>query len=161
MKYGWRFGECLYSLLRVIWFILTDLYVCMSWGSLASINTRLRTGHPEFNSQKCQWWNFLSSPHCPDQLWSPPSLLIGLIKGALPSGMKRPGRKADLSLPHNAEVKNVWSYISTPQCIFVAWYLVKHRDFTFSLPVSVMITNHRKRAELCPEMACISNISLP
>jgi hypothetical protein len=25
----------------------------------------------------------------------------------------------------------VWSYTSTPQYIFIAWCLVKHRDFTF------------------------------
>jgi hypothetical protein len=32
----------------------------------------------------------------------------------------------------SAEVKNAWSYTSTPQYFFMAWYLVKHRDnFTF------------------------------
>jgi hypothetical protein len=45
------------------------------------------------------------------------------------SGM---GRAADHSLPSNVEVKNVWSYTFTPQYVFMAWYLVKHRNnFTF------------------------------
>jgi hypothetical protein len=31
--------------------------------------------------------------------------------------------------------KNAWSYTFTPQYVFMAWYLVKHRDnFTFTLP---------------------------
>jgi hypothetical protein len=29
-------------------------------------------------------------------------------------GVKRPGREADHSLPSSAEVKNAWSYTSTP-----------------------------------------------
>jgi hypothetical protein len=29
-------------------------------------------------------------------------------------GVKRPGREADHSLPSNADVKNAWSYTSTP-----------------------------------------------
>jgi hypothetical protein len=48
--------------------------------------------------------------------------------------VKRPGREADHSPPSSAEVKNAWSYTSTPQYVFVAWCLVKHRDnFTFYL----------------------------
>jgi hypothetical protein len=51
-------------------------------------------------------------------------------------GVKRPGREADHSPPYSAEVKNAWSYTSTPQYVFKAWCLVKHRDnFTFSLPL--------------------------
>jgi hypothetical protein len=47
--------------------------------------------------------------------------------------VKRPGREADHSPPPSAEVKNAWSYISTPQYAFMAWCLVKHRDnFTFT-----------------------------
>jgi hypothetical protein len=50
--------------------------------------------------------------------------------------VKRPGREADHSPPSSAEVKNVWSYISTPQYVLMAWCLVKHKDnstFTFIL----------------------------
>jgi hypothetical protein len=52
--------------------------------------------------------------------------------GSFP-GVKRPGREADNSPPSSAEVKNARSYTSTPQYVFVAWCLVKHRDnFTFT-----------------------------
>jgi hypothetical protein len=40
-------------------------------------------------------------------------------------GGKRPGREADNSPPSSAEVKNAWSYTSTPQYDFVAWCSVK------------------------------------
>jgi hypothetical protein len=47
----------------------------------------------------------------------------------------RPKREADHSPPSGAEVKNVWSYTSTPQYVFMAWCLLKHKDnFTFTLP---------------------------
>jgi hypothetical protein len=54
-------------------------------------------------------------------------------RGSFP-GLKRPGREADHSPPSSAEVKNAWSYTSTPLYVFMAWCLVKHRDnfiFTF------------------------------
>jgi hypothetical protein len=49
-------------------------------------------------------------------------------------GERRLGREADHSPPSRAEVKNAWCYTSTPQYIFMAWCLVKHRNnFTFTL----------------------------
>jgi hypothetical protein len=60
----------------------------------------------------------------------PASYPVG-TRGSFPGG-KRPGREADHSPPSSAEVKNAWSYTSTPQYVFMAWCLVKHRDiFTF------------------------------
>jgi hypothetical protein len=53
----------------------------------------------------------------------------------LSSVVKRLGREADHSPPSRAVVKNEWSYTSYPQNVFMAWYLVKHRDnfnFTFT-----------------------------
>jgi len=56
-----------------------------------------------------------------------------LVPGALSVGVKRPGREADHSPTFSAEVKNVWSYTSTPQYVFMAWCLVKHwENFTFT-----------------------------
>jgi hypothetical protein len=51
-------------------------------------------------------------------------------RGSFP-GVKRPGREADQSLHLVLRSKNEWSYTSTPQYTFMAWCLVKHRDFTF------------------------------
>jgi hypothetical protein len=54
-------------------------------------------------------------------------------------GVKRPGREADHSPQPSAEVKNAWSYISTPEYVFMAWYLIKHKDdFIFALPFHVV-----------------------
>jgi hypothetical protein len=46
-------------------------------------------------------------------------------------GVKQPGREADHSPPSSVEVKNIWSYTSTQPYVFMAWYLVKRKDFTF------------------------------
>jgi hypothetical protein len=53
-------------------------------------------------------------------------------EGSFPGG-KASEREADHSPPPSAEVKNVWSYTSSPQYVFMAWCLVKHRD-KFTLP---------------------------
>jgi len=42
-----------------------------------------------------------------------------------------------MKLTTGAKVKNVWHYTSTPQCVFMAWCLVKRRNnftFIFNLP---------------------------
>jgi hypothetical protein len=44
------------------------------------------------------------------------------------TGVERPGREADNSSPSNAEVKNAYNYTSTPQYVFMACGLVKHRE---------------------------------
>jgi hypothetical protein len=72
---------------------------------------------------------FFSSPPCPDWLWGPSSPLSkGMEGGALSPEVKRSGRESDHSPPSSAEVKNAWSYTSTPQYAFMAYYLVKNRD---------------------------------
>jgi hypothetical protein len=53
---------------------------------------------------------------------------IQWVPGALSLRVKRPGCEADQSPPCSAEVKNAWSHTSTPQYVFMAWCLVKHRD---------------------------------
>jgi len=50
-----------------------------------------------------------------------------------------PGIKAALTWswpPSSAEVKT-WSYTSTPPYVFMAWYLVKHRNI-FALPYHLL-----------------------
>jgi hypothetical protein len=59
---------------------------------------------------------------------------IQRVPGTVSLGVKRPGREADHTPPSSAEVKNAWSYTSTPQYVFMAWCLVKHKDnFNFYL----------------------------
>jgi hypothetical protein len=58
---------------------------------------------------------------------------IQWVPGILSLGVKRPECEADDSPPSSAEVKNAWSYNSSPQYVFMAWCLVKHKDnFTFT-----------------------------
>jgi hypothetical protein len=59
-------------------------------------------------------------------------------RGSFP-GVKWPRREADHSSPPSAEVKNAWSYISTPQYAFITCCLVKHRDnFTFTFTFTLV-----------------------
>jgi hypothetical protein len=68
----------------------------------------------------------------PTTAMEPTQLPVQWVPGALSRGVKRPGREADHSPPSSAEVNNVWSYTSTPQYVFMAWCLIKHREnFTF------------------------------
>jgi len=40
-------------------------------------------------------------------------------------GVRRPKCEADHSPPSSNEVKNAWSYASTPPYVFMAWYVMK------------------------------------
>jgi hypothetical protein len=51
------------------------------------------------------------------------------VTGALSQGVKRLGRVSDHSSPSSVEVKNAWSYISTPPYAFMAWCLVSTGHF--------------------------------
>jgi hypothetical protein len=53
---------------------------------------------------------------------------IQWIPGGLIPGAKRPGRESDYSHLSNAEVKNTWSYTSSPQYVFMVWCLLKNKD---------------------------------
>jgi hypothetical protein len=45
--------------------------------------------------------------------------------GALSLGVKRQESEAEDAPPSSAEVKNAWSYTSTPLYVFIAWCSVK------------------------------------
>jgi len=47
------------------------------------------------------------------------------VPAAFSLGVKRPGCEADHSPASRAEIKNAWSYTSTPQYTFLAWCSVK------------------------------------
>jgi hypothetical protein len=46
---------------------------------------------------------------------------IQWVSGDLSLGIKRPRREAEHSPPSSAEIKNKWSYNSTPQYAFTVW----------------------------------------
>jgi hypothetical protein len=75
--------------------------------------------------------NFVSIIQTGSGLTQPP---VQRVPGVLSLGVKRPGREADHSPPSCADVENASRYTSTPQYVFMALYLVKHRDnFTFTV----------------------------
>jgi hypothetical protein len=53
---------------------------------------------------------------------------IQWVTGALYAEIKRPSRESDNEPSSSPQAKNTWNYNSTPQCVFVASCLVKHRD---------------------------------
>ena len=57
---------------------------------------------------------FFSSPKRPDRFWGSPSLLFNGYRGSF-QGIKRPGRDQS-----TAEVKDEWTYTSTPLCTLMA-----------------------------------------
>jgi hypothetical protein len=64
-----------------------------------------------------------------------------MVTGGYLTGFKRPGRETDNSRTSSAEVKNAWSYASTPHVM--ARYLVKYKDnFTFTLPFHIFHIFH-------------------
>jgi hypothetical protein len=75
---------------------------------------------------------------------------IQWVAGTLSLGVKRPGREAGHSPPPSAEVKNAWSYISTPQYVFMAWCLVKYRDnLTYSIHILLVCRQVSDDATKC------------
>jgi len=60
----------------------------------------------------------------PDRLWDLPSLLSSGNRGFV-LGVKRPGREADHLSLSSDEVRNAWTYPSTPPYVFMAWCLIK------------------------------------
>jgi hypothetical protein len=69
-------------------------------------------------------WEFF--PH--HRVQGPTQLPIQWIAGTLSLGVKRSVCEADHLPPCSAEIKNVWSYTSTPKYVFMAWCVLKHRS---------------------------------
>jgi hypothetical protein len=63
----------------------------------------------------------------------PPQLLIQCAPRVLHSEMKTPQSDCYHYPQSSGEVKNAWSFTSTPPHVFMLWYFIKHRgNFTFS-----------------------------
>jgi hypothetical protein len=88
-------------------------------------------------------WEFFSSPPRPDRIWISPNLLSsGYQSSSL--GLKRPVCEADHSPPSSAEVKNAWSYTSTPQHAFCC-YKVKSLPPAWGFGVGLTTPHREKR----------------
>jgi hypothetical protein len=67
---------------------------------------------------------------------------IHWVPGALSVGVKRPGREGDHSPPSSTEVKNVWSYTSSPPVrLHILWLSLKEKhneNFTFCFTLGMI-----------------------
>jgi hypothetical protein len=61
----------------------------------------------------------------------PTQLPIEQVQGALYLGVKELGHEANHSPLTSAEVQNVWSYTSTSTHFFMAWCLIRQRDYFY------------------------------
>jgi hypothetical protein len=85
---------------------------------------------------------------------------IQWVPGALSLWVRRPGREADQSPPPSAEVKNGWSYTSTPPIRLHGVVLSYSTGTTLALPYSLKqfvetIVIEYVKLCLCFHMACV------
>jgi hypothetical protein len=99
----------------------------MNRGGSVSIWTRLRAGWPGLDVRQRQGRTFSLRPRVQTGYGAHPATFPTNKAGYFSAD------KYGHSFPSNAEVKNTWSYASTPQYIFMSSYLLKHRDnFNFN-----------------------------
>jgi hypothetical protein len=112
--------------------------------------TRLRAGRPGFDSRKEQGLFSLTYRTHTGSGAQPAFYTLGT--GVLSLGIKRPGRKSDHSPPPTGEIKNAWSYTSTPQTRLPGVVLSYARDkFTLIIIIIIIIIiilSGRKRRRL-------------
>jgi hypothetical protein len=116
-KVVYHFKNC-----RII-YIYIYIYVVERCDSSVGIATRLRVGRPGFDFRQRRWFFLIptASRTAPGLTQSPNQW----VPETCSPGAKRPGREADQLLPSIAEVRNAWSYTSSPQYVFMAWCLIK------------------------------------
>jgi len=88
-----------------------------SWGSSVSIVTKLGARPPGFDFRQGQGLFLFVIPS--RHALEPP---IQWVRDALYPGVRRPGRETCYTSASSAEVRNAWSFISTPSYVFMAWY---------------------------------------
>jgi hypothetical protein len=108
-----------------------------SWGSSVNIVSRQRVRRPGFDS----------SVHTGSGSYTD-SYPMG--NGGPPSGLKRAGREPDHLPPSSVEAKNARSCTFTPLYVFMAWCLVKYRDFTFCLACTFPSCNNLSKGKVMP-----------
>jgi hypothetical protein len=59
---------------------------------------------------------------------------IQRVPEVLTTGVKRLGREGNYSPLSSADVKSAWNNTSTHPYVFIAWYLVNHKDLALQLP---------------------------
>jgi hypothetical protein len=94
----------------------TWLEACRNWSSVLTGKNVFRQSAPHPRAPRMEKGAVAS-----DELSVMPHHITSLIYLLT----YRPGREADRSPPSSTEVRNAWSYTSTPRYVFMAWCLVK------------------------------------
>lgn len=69
-------------------------------------------------------------------VWGPTQPTIWRGQKALSPWAKRPAIEAYHSRPSSTEAKKAWGYTHTTPYVFMALWLIKHRDYTFTFHVN-------------------------
>jgi len=89
-------------------------------GSWISTETKLRAGRWGFDFRQGLYCFLFATASRP--VLGPIQPPIQWSLRAISPEVRQPGREADNSPPFCAEVKNEWSYTSTPPSVFMVWY---------------------------------------
>jgi hypothetical protein len=125
------------------------LLYCKSWGSLVSIVTELGMDNQgSIPGRGRGLFLFATASKSALESVHPPSYQTD-------TGGSFPGGQADHSPPSRTEVKNAYSYASTPPYVFTAWCLIKYMDnFTFTY-----FQSHKDCNSVCTKYEGVSKSS--
>ena len=104
--------------------------------SAVGIVTTPQSDWQVWNSNRVRGKGFFSSPNLSEGPWGPPSLLFNEYRASFP-GLRRPGSKVNHLHTCTAQVRNEWSYTSTPPTCL---HGVDREKFIFAFTFT--LTNH-------------------
>jgi hypothetical protein len=120
----------------------------------------LRVGRPGFNSRQERRFSFSAIASRSIQVSTQPP--IEWRPGSVSLKVQWSVHKADAAPPPSTEVINVWSCTSTPQYVFMVWWLIKHRDnFTFTLQQNYIYIRVPPRGKAAEKWSWPRTSSLP
>jgi hypothetical protein len=101
-----KFQQNLWRIHRILW--IWNLFCCYLLTVCLTTERSYGLDDRGVGVRVPVWSRIFSSPRRPYRLWGPPNLLSNGYRWLFSSGVKRPGREADLSPPTSAKVKKIW-----------------------------------------------------
>jgi hypothetical protein len=154
----WQVSLVFQIAFQILWITEKMIDYVQLWraGIAQSYSARLRAGWSGVQIPEQLGISFFTTTARPALRPTQPPLQW--VPGALSPEGRRPGRETDHSPPSSAEVKNEWSYTSTPRIRLhgVVLSYEKHRDnFMFYLLHSVLKSIYSKATETHDSRVCI------